>query len=304
MSQAVATSPAGGSGSAQTFTFTLTDPNGWQNITLVNVLINQYLNGANACYMAIIPSSKNSGTLLLVDNAGDAGGPFTTVSLPGSGTMQNSQCTVSGTGSSISGSGDTLQISLNITFTTAFAGGRTIYAASQNGIGNAGWQALATWSVPGVVAALGPGVSGMNPQRNSATYGQTFTFTFTDTKGWQDLAVLDVLVNAALNGANACYFAFVPTGQTSGAILLVDNAGDSGGPFSTIVLPGSGTAQNSQCSINGAGAYVSAIGDTLNLILPITFSGTFSGNRIVYMAARNNSSGNTGWVTAGSLNVP
>lgn len=297
-------SPAGGSGSSQTFTFTLTDPNGWQNISLANILINKYLNGAHACYVAILPVSQNSATLLLVDDAGDAGGPFSMLSLPGSGTAQNSQCTVSGTGSSISGSGDSLEITLNITFPTGFSGVRTIYAAAQNGVGNSGWQALATWSVPSVVAAIGPGVNGMNPLRNSITFGQTFTFTFTDTKGWQDLGVLDVLVNAALNGLHACYFAFVPTGATSGEIFLVDDAGDAGGPFSALALPGSGSAQNSQCSIGGVGAYVSAIGTTLNLIVPITFSESFGGNRLVYMAASNNGGGNTGWITAGTVNVP
>ena len=297
--QAILASPAGGSGSSQVFTFTVTDPNGWQNINLVDVIANQYLNGVNACYMAIVPGSASSGTVLLVDNAGDAGGPFAAVSVPGGGSGQNSQCSIAGGTSAISGSDNTLQVTLSLTFSSAFSGVRTIYVAAQNGLGNAGWQALATWTVPAAAAATGPGVAGMTPQRNSLTFGRTYTFTFSDTNGWQDLAVLDVMVNAALNGLHACYFAFVATGQTSGALYLVDDAGDAGGPFAPLALPGSGTVSNSQCSISGTGAYVSAIGNTLNLILPITFSEAFGGNRLVYLAARNNSGSNTGWVTGG-----
>ena len=86
--------------------------------------------------------------------------------------------------------------------------------------------------------------------------------------------------------------------------LVVDDAGDAGGPFAPLSLPGSGTVSNSQCSISGTGAYVSAIGNTLNLILPITFGESFGGNRLIYLAARNNSGSNTGWVTGGSINVP
>jgi hypothetical protein len=116
--------------------------------------------------------------------------------------------------------------------------------------------------------------------------------------------VLNVLVNAALNGNHACYLAFAPTGPTTGQIYLVDDAGDGGGPFATLSLPGTGSIANSQCSISGVGAFVSAIGTTVNLILPITFSETFGGNRLIYLAARNNSGGNTGWIAGGSTNVP
>jgi hypothetical protein len=304
LAQPTSASPAGGNGSTQTFTFTLTDPDGWQNITLVDVLVNKYLNGLGACYIAVVPLSASSGVVYLVDDAGDAGGPFSSIVLPGSGTAQNSQCSVSSTGSSVSGSGNTLTVSLNLTFASGFAGNRTIYVAAQNGVNNSGWQVLSTWGVPGVAPAVGPGVAGMNPQRNSVTFGQTFTFTFTDTKGWQDVSVIDVLVNAALNGLHACYLAFLPTGPTTGQVYLVDDAGDAGGPFAALTLPGTGSVANSQCSISAVGAYVSAIGTTVNLILPITFSETFGGNRLVYLAARNNSGGNTGWITGGSINVP
>jgi hypothetical protein len=299
--QPISTSPAGGTGSSQIFTFTITDPNGWQNISLVDVLVNRYLNAVNACYIAILPGIN---TILLVDNAGDAGGPFSYVPLPGSGTAQNSQCVISGAGSSISGSGNTMQLTLNITFASGFSGARSVYVAAQNGVGNSGWQALSIWAVPGLVATAGPGVAGVSPQRPTAGFGQAFTFTFTDTNGWHDLAVLDVLINGALNAVHACYFAFVASGATTGTLLLVDDAGDAGGPFGAVSLPGSGSASNSQCSVFGSGAYVSAIGTTLNLILPMTFSQGFGGNRLVYLAARNNSGGNTGWVAAGSINVP
>jgi len=36
-------------------------------------------------------------------------------------------------------------------------------------------------------------------------------------------------------------------------VLLVDDAGDAGGPYAGIVLPGTGTASNNQCSITGQG---------------------------------------------------
>jgi sugar lactone lactonase YvrE len=303
LAQPTTASPAGATGKSQTFTFTLTDPNGWQNITLVDVLVNTGLDGRKACYAAIVPGSASSATIYLVDDVGDAGGPYSTITLPGAGFAQNSQCNISAAASSISGSGNALTITLQVTFSSTFAGNRTIFVAAQNGVGNSGWQSLSTVTVPAAATPSGPGVAAMNPPRTIA-FGQTYTFTFTDTKGWGDLAVVDVLINSGINAVQACYFAFVVSGQTSGELLLVDDAGQAGGPFSTLILPGNGSAQNSQCSISGVGAYVSAIGTTLNLILPITFSETFGGNRLAYLAARNNSGGNSGWIVEGSINVP
>jgi hypothetical protein len=97
--------------------------------------------------------------------------------------------------------------------------------------------------------------------------------------------------------------AFVPTGPTSGSVLLVDDAGDSAGPFAVAALPGTGTAQNSQCSISGTGSSVSASANTLTLVLNMTFKPAFAGNRVLFMAARSNSL-NSGWQSMGTIDVP
>jgi large repetitive protein len=69
-------------------------------------------------------------------------------------------------------------------------------------------------------------------------------------------------------------------------------------------LPSSNSLQNSQCTINAAGSSVSAGGNTLTLNLAITFAQGFAGNRVFYLAARNNSTGNSGWQAVGSVTVP
>jgi len=35
------------------------------------------------------------------------------------------------------------------------------------------------------------------------------TFNFTDVRGWQDLDVVNVLINGALDGRDACYLAYI-----------------------------------------------------------------------------------------------
>lgn len=290
--------PAGGTGSNQSFSFTFTDSAGWQDLGVVNVLISDALDARNACYLAYVVQSN---TLLLVNDAGAAGGPYAGVfALNNSGSASNTQCSVNGVGSSASGSGNTLTLTLNLTFTAAFAGNRIVYAAARDtGAGNSGWQAVGTWKVPGATPN-GPAVGGVNPA-HSTTLTQAYTFTFTDTNGWQDLAVLNVLIQSALDGRHACYLAFVPASATSGTVLLLNDLGTT--PYSVLSLPGAGTAQNSQCIINGTSSSVSASGNSLVLTLAITFDPSFAGNRVIYLAARSNTL-NSGWQPVGTASVP
>jgi len=301
---AISTGPGAGSGLTQAFTFTFNDPKGYADLAVVDILINNSLNGIGACYVAFAPASATSGSLYLVDDAGDGGyANGSPMALPSSGTLQNSQCTIAGTGSSVSASGNTVTLTLAIAFSSSFSGNKIVNVASRSDTQNSGWQPLGTWNVPGP-ALTGPAAGGVAPAR-STTMSQTYAFTFTDTNGHGDLAVLDILTNNFLDGTAACYVAFVPASATSGYLYLVDDVGDGGyATGSPISLPSSGTLQNSQCTISGAGSSVSASGNTLVLNLDLTFSSSFAGNQVFYLAARNSSTGNSGWQAVGSVTVP
>jgi len=293
----VSSSPAGGSAMSQTFTFTFTDTAGAQNLQVVDVIVNNFLDGRHGCFIAFVPATSS---VLLVDDARDAGGPYSGVVLPGTGTVQNSQCSISGAGSSVSTSGNTLTLVLAITFSASFAGNKVLYMSAQDKSSlNSGWSALGTWNVPGTAPA-GPWVSGMTPARTNSLGPTTYTFTFTDSNGFQDIAVANVLINNFIDGRHACYIAFVPA---TASVLLVDDAGDAGGPYSGMVLPGTATVSNSQCTITAAGSSVNGSGNSLTLTLSIAFNQSFAGNRVFYLAARSNTL-NSDWQAAGSVSVP
>jgi len=297
---AVGVTPPAGSSAAQTFSFTFSDAGGWQNLKVVDILINSALDAQQACYVAFVPSGAASGSVLLVDNSGDVAGPYFAMTLPGSGAVDNNLCTITAAGSSVFSSGNTLTLTLSIAFSPSFGGNRVIYLAAQDAQATSGWQALGTWSVPGPVA--GPAVEGMSPARSTGA-AQTYTFAFTDGAGWQDIGVTNILIHSALDGSNACYVAFAPAGAATGALYLVDNAGDAAGPFQGMMLPGSGSVSNAQCAMAAAGSYASAVGTALTLTLAITFSHSFAGNQVIYAAARGGA-GNSGWQSVGTVSVP
>jgi large repetitive protein len=298
-----AVSPAASSGTTQTFTLTFTDQAGFADISVIDILINNYLDGQQACYIALVPATSSTGYLYLVDDAGDGGyASGSPMYMPSSNSLQNSQCVISAAGSSVSGSGNTLTLTLAITFKAAFAGNKIFYVAARSNTQNSGWQPMATWNVPGA-APLGPGVGGMSPGQITVP-AAAFTFTLTDTNGYGDLAVVDILINSALDGVSACYMAYVPTSATTGYLYLVDDQGDGGYAGSPVALPGSHDLSNSQCTVGGEGALNMASGNTLSLTLELAFnSANLSGNQIVYVAARNSNGGNSGWQAVGTINV-
>jgi len=61
-----------------------------------------------------------------------------------SGTLQNSQCTVSGAALSVSGSGNNLTLNVPLSFQTAFSGAKNIYMDAYDGT-DSGWQLKGAW---------------------------------------------------------------------------------------------------------------------------------------------------------------
>jgi hypothetical protein len=163
---------------------------------------------------------------------------------------------------------------------------------SRSGVITIGGQAVTVTQSGPTVISTGP-IAG-NGQSN------TFTFVFTHPEGFASLGVVNVLINRALDGGQACYLAYSQPYQT---LFLVDDRGPDIG-LSPLTLGGSGSVSNSQCTIRSAGSSATTSGNTLTLRLNIEFSSAFAGNRVIYLAARDQSGANSGWFTQGAWTVP
>jgi hypothetical protein len=159
---------------------------------------------------------------------------------------------------------------------------------------NSGWQALGTWAVP-PVAATSPSVDSMLLARSSGI-GMRFYFYFSDSKGWQDLGVANILLNDFLDGRHGCYLAY---SRPMNVLYLVNDTGD--GLMPGILVTGSGMLSNSQCSITDP--RVSGSGNTLTLSMVINFGSGFPGNKVWYAAVRDVLENSSGWQTIGSYSV-
>jgi hypothetical protein len=287
----VSVTPSSGSGSSATFAFTYSDPNGAADIASAHALIQNQVNGHSACYVYYAPATN--GLYLYTDVWGTLLGPLT----PGvAGTIQNSQCSISGAGSSVSSSGNTLTLRFAATFSSAFAGPRNLYGYVADQAGqNSGWHTLGAWSVPG--GNMAPLPVSVTPASGSGTSG-TFSFTYSDANGVADLAAVHALIQNQVNGHSACYVVYTPAENK--LRLYTDVWGQLLGP----VTPGvAGTMQNSQCTISGAGASVSTSANTLTITFPVTFTPGFAGSRNLYGYAVDQTGTASGWYPLGSWTV-
>ena len=129
-----------------------------------------------------------------------------------------------------------------------------------------------------------------------AAHSQTFSFQFSDSSGASDLTTVSVLLNSSTGTSSACSVTYTRAANT--LMLLTDAGAAPGGT----ITPGSGSQQNSQCVLNGAGSSVSLSGNILTLNLAISFQAAFAGSRNVYLQAVN-PFGSTGWQLEGSWTV-
>ena len=145
-------SPSSGTGlSQQSFTAAFSDTSGAGDILQAHFLFNLGLNGTNACWLIYY-----SGSFYLMNDGQTAWeGPLAPNS---GGSFSNSQCTLFGTGSSITRSGNTFSMTVTVTFNANFWGTMASFmnAGSEEG-DSSGWSQAGAWTVPVIsssVAAL------------------------------------------------------------------------------------------------------------------------------------------------------
>ncbi len=278
-------SPNSGTGLTQTFTAVYTDPGGTSDFKTVSILFNGFVTGSNGCYVQYNPGNNN---LYLENNTGNATtGPIQ----PGSSsTLSNSQCTISGTGTSVSKSGNSLTVAWNITFSSTFVGSKNVFLYAIGSTNNSGFVQEGTWT-----GSLAPPPTLVSLSPNAGTgLTQAFTAVYSDPAGASALQSVNILFNSFLTSSHACRVTY--TASTN--VLALEN--DAGNGLVGSITPGAvGTLSNSQCTLSGSASSVSTSGNNMTVVYALTFSSSFTGSKRVYMEAAD-TNGNTGFVQEGT----
>ncbi|MBL8239297.1 MAG: hypothetical protein JNM66_17865 [Bryobacterales bacterium] len=208
------------------------------------------------------------------------------------GSIQNSQCTVYGTGSSVSASGTDLTLNIRIGLIGSFAAtSQKMYVwIVDNGQAGTGWIQTSSWNL---ITPYTPSLLSSSPAVVNAS-PQTFSFTGRDQNGAADIDRLYFLVNTtpttAMNGCHGFYHR-----ATNSLFLYNDALTVAMGP---LPAGSAGTLANSQCTIYGTGSgQVSAVGTDLAVNIRIALNGAFAADdKTMFVWITDNSGLGTGWV--------
>jgi hypothetical protein len=141
----VGASPIFGTGSDAHLTFSFSDPRGYADISSANIDISTLAEPSLAsCSMFF---NRGSSTVSLLNDAGTQYSNPLNLTVAG-GSVANSQCTLSSTGSSISGAGNSLQLGLQLSFAPAFVGSHNVVVSVTDTTGTSNSLQVATWMVP------------------------------------------------------------------------------------------------------------------------------------------------------------
>lgn len=268
--------PNSGSGAAQVFTMTWTDPNGGADIVRGEVLISSVQSAAWGCYLQVRPSQ---GTVSL---AADDGASWTPVQAGAAAVASNSQCTLRGSGTSIQVSGATLVVMLDLSFKSGFNGPKSIWANALDQSNLLSSSPLVGTFTVSATAPKAPVPAQVSPASGSGG-GQVLQFVWTDDNGASDILWGRVLINSIQQAGSGCYFAVNPS---DGSVMLAD---DSGELRLKVRLGMNEAAANTQCSIQGAGSSVQLVGSTLSAYVDLRFKPAFNGLKFVWMNATDRS---------------
>jgi len=282
---AVSATPGSGAGFRQLFTLQYADSSGASDIASARVRFGSSNASPGSCTARYNPATE------AIELLNDAGTLWSAGTM-GSGVLANSQCTLN-LGSSVAViNGTSLTVVLDVTFSTAFAGLKQIYmlAASAGGA-NTGWQQRGTWTV----TTPTPQALSVSPASGSGTT-QSFTLRYSDPNGAAALTSARVRFGASNVGPGTCSAWYDASAAT---IRLMNDSGTWGGPAAL----GSGALSNSQCTLNLASSSATLNGNSLTVVLNVTFSGAFVGVKQVYMLA-GDATTTTSWQSRGTWIVP
>jgi len=145
-----------------------------------------------------------------------------------------------------------------------------------------------------------PNPVGMTPGSGS-TANALLSFTYRDASNANNLQTAWALINTAIDGRGACYVAYYRPGNQ---VYLYPDNGD-GTQATSMVLTGTNSVSNSQCTVSAQGSSVVLSGNQMTVKLNVSFQSAFAGPKGVWMAVQTMGGAQTSnWQALGVWQVP
>lgn len=292
---AVGVTPSSGSGSTTTLSATYAAGLGYQDLAWVQLLVAAATDGGGQPF-CFLHYDVQGDSFWVYGEEGFFLGPVKRGQA--SAHLQNSFCAFNPKTSTIAGNGTNLLWKADVTFKGA--GARQVYLrANTNGNLDTGWVQKGTWT-----AAAAPLSTMTTTPGSGSGAAQTFIAQYTDPASFEGEPVgwAQFLIAAATDGGGQpfCFLHYDRGGN--GLWMYSSDVGFFLGP----VAPGtaSNALDSSACSINTATASIQSQAGTLSIQVPVTLKPPMSGTKNLYQRILDPILRDSGWIQAGTWNVP
>jgi hypothetical protein len=305
----VSITPQNGSGNAGTFTGVFSHTGGVNQLSLGYMLFLPTPNVVQftAQGSCLIEFNNISSGIRLINDAGTGWiGPISGVPIGSVNptVLSNSYCTVNVQNATAFRSGNTLSVTVPVTFTNLLGPvlGTFLQAQDISSVWT-GMTQMGNWVIPGAPAVRqGPAIVNIQPATATGS-SATYTITASSPTGAAGLDTINLLISDRIVGGAPCHVIYFP------ATNIMNLVNDTGNGFvsATGVTPGTfGFLGNGRCQVSTTGASVSSVGTTVAVTVPLSFSTlTFSGSKGVWGNAfdRGPNQLTSHWVQGGTLTV-
>lgn len=143
------------------------------------------------------------------------------------------------------------------------------------------------------VGTITPSSGNSNPQETV-----TFTTTYSDSNGWQNIKEAHFLINTAANGAN-CFYAYYD--QNNNKLYLRNDANSAwlGGYAPNTTK----TIENSYAKLDCSKTTISGDNITLTVKWTVVLKATFLGTKNTYLYVKDDANVYTGWTQKGTWSI-
>lgn len=288
-----AADPSSSIDTRQRFTFQLSDPNGFQDISVVSVVTAASAStGPPNCHVYY---NRGTNLFYLYSDTNTPLGPIA----PGSAaTLENSQCKFYAATSSAVGSVNTLTLTVDIERKMSYYGAKNVYVWLNDITGrSAGLDQKAIWNI---TAQNLPPTTGPSASPSAITSArQTVSFAPTDPNGFADIAIVSAVISSSAAAPPGTCHAYY--NRFTNLFYLLSDSNQTLGPLT----PGSGNAlQNSQCILYGQNSSASGTGTTLNISFDLEMLPLYSGLRNVYLWVNDSLNSSAGLDAKGTWDIP
>lgn len=293
------------------------DVNGSAHVTRIDGLVNTSGSGAQACFWeARITSGQNSvtptGTLYLMNDAGTAWLP-TTIAIPGSGFVSNTHCNI--TRALLVAFNHDISLGVNVNFPSTNVGNQFIYSYISDDLGQASPTLnVGSINLPGATGVFTDlsnvqvsAVMPMASQTDNVNVAENvFTMQISDTHGGATVNQAALLINNTISGAHACYVTLSPNIAAGDGSATVHLFSDDGTTYTTLLIPSTGTASNSQCTVYGANTNFFYDDNLFTANFDVKLKGYpyFYGNYGAYKYFSDTAGSSFGWTPYASFLIP